>query len=680
MNAPRISVIDDIIRNWFPIVGILFLVAGMSYLFYEGIWQNLNEVGRLTLGFLSGVLLISGSYPLEKSSKIVSDSLLAGGLLMLYVSLIFGSRFDATEHQAIIPEVWALIIATLFTLGVAFFSYTRHSSYVLLIGILGGYLTPFFIGQTGQFNEFIKEEGVFQYDLPFTAFLIYFLAINVAILLTANKFFLKGIGLLNTLGLFIGTSSLSYFLGGQFQNNAGELALFSITIFGLHIAAMSVNARKFEKATDPYLIAGYLLPLVWYSGMLNVFIEPYLQRSVVAGLLFGSALIYFAGWHYLRQVTDRHQHTALYLGGILCLVMAIIKLQHHFQHYDGLIFALVALGFGLLYILHPVTQRELAFLLFACFGVLMTLLHVNAIDMPSLWFLSGNTLAISISVAPFLIGKAFPMRKDEGESLKSFREVGFYMAFGSIFVLLFLDLVRMEGIPKSLLLFTLPAAITAYASYAVESTTHKITLIKLSLSLVVAGFCSSLLIVIGRFYPFPSDVHPLATPESFMGATTLAVIFILKLNLNRLFRADSEKTNLLFGPVWSFLMVFSLYTVLWAAISHEIMAVFNTLSIDIESKSMRGIRAFATTIWWVSLAGWMIFLGVKNNAMSDQKNIGFGLFALTIFKILFIDLHNINTNLKVFVFLMVGVLMLAISFFANKQVSARLNIGSIKSD
>lgn len=114
MNAPRISVIDDIIRNWFPIVGILFLVAGMSYLFYEGIWQNLNEVGRLTLGFLSGVLLISGSYPLEKSSKIVSDSLLAGGLLMLYVSLIFGSRFDATEHRAIIPEVWALIIATLF--------------------------------------------------------------------------------------------------------------------------------------------------------------------------------------------------------------------------------------------------------------------------------------------------------------------------------------------------------------------------------------------------------------------------------------------------------------------------------------------------------------------------------------------------------------------------------------
>lgn len=680
MSAPRISIIDNIIRNWFPIVGILFLVAGMSYLFYEGIWHNLNEVGRLTLGFLCGVLLISGSYPLEKASKIVSDSILAGGLLMLYVSLIFGSRFEATEHQALIPEVWALIIATLFTLGVAFFSYARHSRYVLLIGIAGGYLTPFFIGQSGQFNEFVKETGVFQYNLPVTAFLLYFLAINIAILLTANKFFLKGIGLLNTLGLFVGTTSLSYFIGGQFPNNTNQLALFSVTVFGLHIATMTVNARKFENETDPYLIAGYLLPLVWYSAMLNAFVEPYFPRSVIAGLLLGSAIIYFVGWHYLRQVIDRQQHTSLYLGGILSVVMAVIKLQHHFQHYDGLIFALSALVFGSLYILRPVPQREMAFLLFACFGVLMTLLHLYAIDMPSFWFLSGTTIAVSFTVAPFLLGSFFPRRKDEGESLKSFREVGSYMALGSIIVLVFLDLVRMEGIPKSLLLFTMPAAVTAYASYSVESTANKITLIKLSLLLSVAGFCSSLLIVIGRFYPFPSDVQMFATQESFMGAATLAVIFILKLSIKRLSRETHEQTNPAFGPVWAFFLVFSFYTVLWAAMTHEIMALFNSLDIDIESKNMRGIRAFATTIWWVSLAGWMIFLGVKNNSNNNQKNIGFGLFALTIFKILFVDLYSINTNLKVFVFMMVGIVMLAISFFANKQLSAKLHLESMRSD
>ena len=72
MVALNKSVIDDIIKNWFPIVGILFVVAGMSYLFYEGVWQKLNETGRLTLGFLTGVALISGSYALEKKSKIIA--------------------------------------------------------------------------------------------------------------------------------------------------------------------------------------------------------------------------------------------------------------------------------------------------------------------------------------------------------------------------------------------------------------------------------------------------------------------------------------------------------------------------------------------------------------------------------------------------------------------------------
>lgn len=670
MNTPKISIIDDIIKNWFPIVGILFVVAGMSYLFYEGIWQKLNETGRLTLGFLTGVALISGSYPLEKTSKIIADSILAGGLLMLYVSLIFGSRFETIEQQALIPELWALLIATLFTIGVAFFSYSRQSQYVLLIGILGGYLTPFFIGQGDQMATFIKEEGGFRYDLPLMAFLIYFVAINIAILLTANKFFLKGIGLLNTLGLFIGTTSLSYFMGGQFPEDPYHLALFSIAVFGLHIAAMCVNAKKFEKETDPYLIAGYLLPFAWYTAMLNVFIEPHLERSAIVGLLFGGAVIYFAGWHYLRQAIDRQQHTALYLGGILSVVMAIIKLHLYLQQYDGLIFALAAFVFGLFYYVRPALQREMAFFFFASFGVLMTISHFHAMNLPSLWFLSGKTIAVSLAVSPFLLGGKFPERGDEDENLKFFRELSYYLAITAIAVLIFFDLVHMEGVPRSLLFLTIPAAITAYVSHVADSGTTRIMLTKLSLFLAAVGFFSTLLTIIGRFYPFPTNIHPLATPESFIGTGTLVLILVLKRNLKRLANANEEKTSQAFGPTWRFFMVFSLYTVLWATLTHEIMASFNSLDIDLESEKIRGIRSFATTIWWTFLAGWMIFVGVRNSVMENQKNIGFGLLALTIFKIFFIDLHHINTNLKVFVFLTVGGLMLAISFFANKRVSA----------
>jgi hypothetical protein len=46
------------------------------------------------------------------------------------------------------------------------------------------------------------------------------------------------------------------------------------------------------------------------------------------------------------------------------------------------------------------------------------------------------------------------------------------------------------------------------------------------------------------------------------------------------------------------------------------------------------------------------------------------LLSLTIFKILIIDLSNLNTNFKVFVFMLVGMLMIYISFVANKKAGA----------
>ena len=362
------SVIDDIIKNWFPIVGILFVVAGMSYLFYEGVWQKLNETGRLTLGFLTGVALISGSYALEKKSKIIADAVLGGGLLMLYLSLIFGSRFQTENVQVLIPETWALIIATLFTMGVAFFSYTRHSQYILLVGILGGYLTPFFIGETGSFKQFIDDKSVFHYDLPLLAFLIYFAAINIAILIVSSRFFLRGIGLLNSLGLFIGTLSLAFFMGGEFPDNAYNIAAFMILVVALHIGSMCVNAKKFDKETDPYLLIGYLLPLAWFVLSMNSFLDKYIDGIVLAGLLLACSAIYFGGWHFLRKMLNQDKHIALYLGGIIGIVLAVTKLHPLLHHFDGPALAVVALLFGGLYFVKPLVEREMSFYIFALFG------------------------------------------------------------------------------------------------------------------------------------------------------------------------------------------------------------------------------------------------------------------------------------------------------------------------
>jgi hypothetical protein len=656
------SVIDDIIKNWFPIVGILFVVTGMSYLFYEGIWQRLNETGRLTLGFLTGIALISGSYPLEKKSKIIADAVLGGGLLMLYLSLIFGSRFQTENIQVLIPEAWALIIATLFTMGVAFFSYTRHSQYILLVGILGGYLTPFFIGEAGSFKQFINDQGVFHYNLPLLAFLIYFVAINIAILYVSSRFFLRGIGLLNALGLFIGTLSLAYFMGGDFPDNANNISIFMILVVALHIGSMCINAKQFEKETDPYLIIGYLLPLAWFVLSMNSFLDKYIDGTVLAGLLAACAAIYFNGWHFLRRALNQGKHLALYLGGVISIILAFTKLHPQLRHFDGPALSIVALLFGGLYFMRPLVEREISFFIFALFGIFLALWHIDELTLPNLGVFRGTTLILIFCLSPFLLGFFFPDRIDEHEEIRLLRTQSGFIAGLFILLLVFLDLMQIENIPRSFLFFTLPAAITCFFSSKVVIDNSKLMLVKISLTLAGLGFFTTFLAIIDRFNPFPSDITLFSSTESWVGFITLIILALLNLNVNKLARLNEQCYDDKFGNLWQFLLTFFLYVCIWSIFTYEIMALFNTINFHAD-----GLRSFATTIWWTCLGAYMIFIGVKNSTLVNQKNIGFGLLSLTIFKILLIDMSNLNTNLKVFVFMLIGLLMLYISYVANKK-------------
>lgn len=665
MDTLKKSVIDDIIKNWFPIVGILFIVVGMSYLFYEGVWQELNETGRLTIGFLTGIALISGSYSLEKKSRIIADAILGGGLLMLYLSLIFGSRIQPETAQVLIPETWALIIATLFTVGVAFFSYTRHSQYILLIGILGGYLTPFFIGETGSFKQFIADKSIFHYDLPLPAFLIYFAAINIAILFVSSRFFLRGIGLLNSLGLFIGTLSLAFFMGGKFPDNANIIAAFMILVVTLHIGSMCINAKKFSKETDPYLIAGYLLPLAWFVLCMNSFLDNNIDGMVLAGIMLVCSGIYFSGWHFLKKTLNQEKHIALYLGGIIAIILAVTKLQPQLHHFDGSALAVVAFVFGILYFIKPLVEREMSFFIFAVFGVLLSLWHIRELNLPNLGVFRGTTLVLIFCLLPFLLGYFFPVRKDEHEDVRLFRWVSCYFSVFFILLLLFLDLIKIPGIPLSFLIFTLPAALACFFANHKKIGTSKLILIKISTVLAVSGFFTTFMSIIDRFNPFPANVKLLSTSESLVGITTLIILVLLSLNAKKVQQTSANLFDKDFDSLWQFMLTLSLYVCIWSTITHEIMAMFNTLDLH-----AYGLRSFATTVWWACLGSYMIFVGVKDNTLVNQKNIGFGLLSLTITKILFIDLGNLNTSFKVFVFMLVGILMLYISYVANKKEGA----------
>jgi hypothetical protein len=135
---------------------------------------------------------MGSGFGLQQKLKQFSDVIIGGWILIFYISLIYWSRFESPS-DILIPEVASLGIALIFALAVWYFSQLRQSKTILGMGILGAYMTPFFLGQ----------EWVWNFDLSYNQFLIYFLGINIALFFAAKKIFLKDIVLFNMMGLFV---------------------------------------------------------------------------------------------------------------------------------------------------------------------------------------------------------------------------------------------------------------------------------------------------------------------------------------------------------------------------------------------------------------------------------------------------------------------------------------------
>jgi len=174
------------------------------------------------------------------------------------------------------------------------------------------------------------------------------------------------------------------------------------------------------------------------------------------------------------------------------------------------------------------------------------------------------------------------------------------------------------------------------------------------------SFIWTLAIMLSRLSIASEQNSFLATRESLIGITTLATMILAVHGYKRLVENGVMKRV-------PFIVTFILYVVLWSVVTHEIIGALNSLGLDFSNQAIEGVRAFAVTIWWAGLALWMLFSAELSSGFRDQKNIGFSLLAMTISKLIFYDLANVNTNLKVFLFIIIGVAITAVSYHANKK-------------
>ena len=645
---------NTIIDKFIPIVGALFLIIGFGYLIYANAWVNLSMEIRLALGFFCSVLIIGASFSFSEKMNYFADIGIGSGALLLYGTLVYGSR--ATElSTAVIPEAATLVTAALFTGAVAYFASLRKSRVILILGMVGAYITPFVIGQN----------DVWVNNVSFNAYLIYFFAVNLAVFLIGREISVRQIIPLNVAGLLIGVSTL-WGLSRSDNINAVESAnllsgetftafLFTaLTVFS--IWSVLLSAQQFKEKDDGLLSLGYIAPLIWFAFNIHALSTV---DSVLIGILYAViSIACFAGWHLLQNTPTKLQHTAIYATGLLSAALAVFALFEEFNIATSLLIAYSSLVFAALYLLGSAkAERFVSYALVSFVGTILSLYHILEAE------LAIETLLIVFALVPAM-GGYFIARAGHKPEFMPFAKL--YSVAAMITALLFILTEFIEYIDITFLVFYLaPLCFLLYVLFVTKlqpaSMSHdaKSRALQLSLGVFAFGFISTFLSLLVHLYPAPDDTFILTggdRPTDWLliyGILSTVILFV-GLTISR----TLQQEQVIKRP--SFILVIFGFSTLVLTGNYIINALMNDFGVaNVEG----GLRAIATTLWWSLVAIYMLYVGIQyGKKYHSEKLLGLMLLGITIVKVILYDISTMGMQNKIIVLMMVGGALLLFSY------------------
>lgn len=642
--------LDKVIEKFIPIIGALFLIVGFGYLLYANAWIHFPMEVRIGLGFFFSIAIIGGSFSFSEKMRYFSDIGIGSGVLLLYGTLIYGSR-TTDLAAAVIPEVVTLYTAVLFTLAVSYFASKRNAKVILIVGMIGAYLTPFVIGQN----------DVWVQNVSFNAYLIYFLAINASVFLIGREISVRDIIPLNMLGLFIGVSTL-WSLSATERINAvqphnlftGEVAtavLFMvITIFSMWSVLLS--AKRFKERDDGYLSLGYIAPMVWF--IFNVDNLTTLTDLDLGTLYASIAVACFVGWHVLHGAETRLQHAALYASGLVSATLGFFAFLPDLEVYTSMLIAYLSLLFACLYLVDPKkTERLMSYFVVCFLGSVLSVYHILSAH------ISFETLHIVAALVPAMCAYGITTRGGRAQFVPLGKMCSAFAAIiASLFILdEFLRYFEMNFI----LFYVAPLLCLSYLAFFSADLSHDSKSVALPSVLIWFGFgfASVFFNLVGSVYPAPTDTFLFTHLERATDWTLWKGIFatlILFIGLYTSRRLQSEQV--IKRP--SFILVIFGYATLLLTGSYIIYAFMNDLQI---SMAHGGPRAIATTLWWALIAIYMLYVGIRfGKRYYPEKLLGLLLLALTVCKVVLYDMATMKMQNKIVILMVVGGAMLLFSY------------------
>jgi uncharacterized membrane protein len=676
--------------SWFSWAGIIAVTFGVAFaLKYAFDSEWVGPTARVTLGALAGLALLGTAERLRRRGlRPYAYVLSGGGILILYLSI-----YAAYNFYGLLAQPPAFLLMTLVTSGAVLLSVRLNALPVAVLGLVGGFLTPVLIS-TGQDNQV----GLFAYVS----------LLDAGVLAVAYFKRWRSLDFLSFMGTVVMTLgwALKFYNTGKLWTTLFFISFFFI-LYSLLAIFHNVLPRRRSRWFDVALLASNASLYFGFSYILLADARydratPASQALLVSTFFTG---LFYAAWSRSRE--DRLLAYA-YMGAAVTFFTAAVAIQLELQWVtiawaiEALMLTWVGLRSG------EAAPRRAAL---GVFGV--AALHWFAFDAPEFAYTGGdfvpffNARALSCAaLVGALAASAWLYRSARAEVERDGRDrVGederaatatlYALAANALAVtLLSLDLSDYFGRRKALAQgleaeriesarqFSLSALWSIYGAtllaYGVRRNFRALRYVGLAL---LVGATAKVLALDLRFYD--ATWHAPLLNHTFMAFALLVSAYALAVRLY----ARSERVGEEQSVVPVLIVIANLLALV--ALSAEAAGYFESkgaaelnggaLGLDgvlgvVNASSALGGRLrdlelakqLSLSVVWALYGGGLLLVGRVRRARL-LRLMALALLGLTTLKVFFWDLSSLDRAYRIVSFIVLGAILLAVSYLYQKS-------------
>lgn len=648
-------------------IGIVILVLGIGYLVKYAIDKNwINEIGRVAIGIFSATILIGLAHKLRKGYKAFSSVLIGGGLAILYFTIALA--FHTEGYPLYQQQTITFIILVLITIFAVFLAITYNRIEIAILAILGGFGSPFMVS-TGEGN----------YIILFS----YLIILNVGMLVLS---YFKRWRLVNIVSFALTVLLFGSWLANEMFNDshikfAGAMVfatIFYVIFFLMNIIYNLKNKTNF-KAADIVILISNTFSYFSFAMIMLHYISDGIYKGLFTVLL---ATFNFAFAYYVHK-TNKADKNLFFL--LLALVFTFITLAIPIQlngNYITMFWAAESVlllwlsqksGFKQMKIGSVIVLVLMAFSIMMDWDDAYNTYGFMDDDYIKKYNLIFNKMFItSLLVSLSLIVTSFLLKKETNKNwflpIKEYRLFINFLALISLYIggLLEVNYQAFHYFPENssqiVASFTYNAIfVLSFIIFAFIKKQKTITISAVSVSILfVLAFLISLSTKhADNIYSIIEGIIAMPNTMLIFRWLTIASVYVIIAYILK-FSKTIESYNLKnFNKISLVFMVFSGLYILSADL--DTIALLITKNTDI----LKHTQKTGYSILWAVSSFILMILGMKFKRQI-LRILSLIIFAITLIKLFAYDISNISEGGKIVAFILLGVLLLIISFMYQK--------------